>query len=82
MQNAVPVGEGAMLAILGIKIDAVELEITELKSNELVEIANDNAPGQIIVSGTTLGINNLQKKLKDKKIKSILLPVSAPFIVH
>ena len=79
MQNAVPVGEGAMLAILGIKIDAVELEITELKSNELVEIANDNAPGQIIVSGTTLGINNLQKKLKDKKIKSILLPVSAPF---
>ena len=79
MQNAVPVGEGAMLAILGLKIDAVELEITEFKSNELVEIANDNAPGQIIVSGTTLAINNLQKKLKDKKIKSILLPVSAPF---
>tara|TARA_B100000700_G_scaffold320409_1_gene417640 strand:- start:10 stop:942 length:933 start_codon:yes stop_codon:yes gene_type:complete len=79
MQNAVPVGQGAMLAILGIKIDDVESEISEFQSSNLVEIANDNAPGQIIVSGTISGINNLQNKLKNKKIKSILLPVSAPF---
>ena len=38
MQNAVPVGEGAMLAILGIKFDAVELEFTEFKSNEIVSV--------------------------------------------
>ena len=79
MQNAVPVGQGAMLAILGIKIDDVESEISEFQSSNLVEIANDNAPGQIIVSGTISGINNLQNKLKNKKIKLILLPVSAPF---
>ena len=63
------------MSIIGVMVQSatnikhkIELEITELKSNELVEIANDNAPGQIIVSGTTLGINNLQKKLKDKKL--------------
>ena len=79
MQNAVPVGKGAMLAVLGKDIIEVKKLITEIKSKEVLEIANDNAPGQIIISGTINAINEIQSLLKVKKIKSIKLPVSAPF---
>tara|TARA_B100000941_G_C28497222_1_gene551705 strand:- start:6 stop:938 length:933 start_codon:yes stop_codon:yes gene_type:complete len=79
MQNAVPVGKGAMLAVLGKDIIEVKKLITEIKSREVLEIANDNAPGQIIISGTINAINEIQSLLKVKKIKSIKLPVSAPF---
>tara|TARA_B100000886_G_scaffold307531_1_gene240617 strand:- start:1952 stop:2884 length:933 start_codon:yes stop_codon:yes gene_type:complete len=79
MQNAVPVGEGAMLAVLGKDISEVKKLISEIKSNEILEIANDNAPGQIIISGTIKAINEIQSLFKVKKIKSIKLPVSAPF---
>ena len=80
MQEAVPVGKGKMIAILGIKTEEI---INILKSTEgekgVCEIANDNAEGQVIVSGNKERVESLQSILKDKKIKSIPLKVSAPF---
>ena len=51
MQNAVPIGEGAMIAILGMSIDEIEKEIEILPKGEICEIANDNSNGQVVVSG-------------------------------
>ena len=79
MQEAVPVGEGSMLAVLGCNVDQINSYISKLKSKKVCEIANDNSIGQIIVSGSTESVNELEEKLKENKKKSILLPVSAPF---
>tara|TARA_B100000780_G_scaffold267777_1_gene225165 strand:- start:3564 stop:4487 length:924 start_codon:yes stop_codon:yes gene_type:complete len=79
MQEAVPVGEGSMLAVLGCDVDQINSYISKLKSKKVCEIANDNSIGQIIVSGSTESVNELEEKLKENKKKSILLPVSAPF---
>ena len=79
MQEAVPPGEGAMMAILGMTIDEVEKEINVLSKEESCEIANDNSNGQVVVSGKKIAIENFNKKLKDKKKRGIILPVSAPF---
>ena len=79
MQEAVPVGEGGMLAILGCDIDETNKYISEIKNSGVCEVANDNAKGQIIVSGNINSIKELQQNLKSNKKKSILLPVSAPF---
>jgi len=79
MQDAVPIGEGAMMAILGMSIEEIENEINLMSKNEVCEIANDNSNGQVVVSGKKKVIENLSKKLKEKKKKGILLPVSAPF---
>ena len=79
MQEAVPIGEGAMMAVLGMTVDEIEKEINLLPKEESCEIANDNSNGQVVVSGKKKVIENLSKKLKEKKKKGILLPVSAPF---
>jgi len=79
MQDAVPIGEGAMLAILGMTADEVTKEINLLQNTELCEIANDNTDGQVVVSGKKDSIQKLNDKIKEKKKKGILLPVSAPF---
>ena len=80
MQNAVPVGQGSMIAILGSKINEInEFFIDNKSENSVCEIANDNADGQVIVSGDRERISLLQNKLKKNKIKSIPLKVSAPF---
>ena len=80
MQNAVPVDKGSMIAILGSKINEVNKFFIDNKSqNGVCEIANDNADGQVIVSGDKNNINLLQNELKKNKIKSIPLKVSAPF---
>ena len=79
MQEAVPPNQGAMMAILGMTIDEVEKEINLLSQEESCEIANDNCDGQVVVSGKKIAIEIFNKKLKDKKKKGILLPVSAPF---
>jgi [acyl-carrier-protein] S-malonyltransferase len=79
MQEAVPLGQGGMLAILGIDVEELEKNIKKIKIEEACEIANDNADGQIIVSGDIKSINSLKDILKNEKIKSIMLPVSAPF---
>mgnify|MGYP006140344357 CR=1 FL=1 len=79
MQEAVPVGEGGMLAVLGCDISETKKFISEIKNEGVCEIANDNALGQIIVSGNINCVKELQSILKSNKKKSILLPVSAPF---
>ena len=79
MQKAVPLGRGSMIAVLGIKIDEIKKLIQANNKNGICEVANDNADGQIIVSGDKESINLLQLNLKENKIKSIPLKVSAPF---
>jgi [acyl-carrier-protein] S-malonyltransferase len=79
MQEAVPIGKGGMLAILGSTIDDVNICISNLKNKGVCEIANDNAAGQVIASGNIEAIEELRNILKEKKKKSVLLPVSAPF---
>jgi len=79
MQEAVPVGKGGMIAVLGSKIDELNNLIKEIKIKGVCEIANDNAEGQTIVSGDIESINSLKNILKENKKKFIPLNVSAPF---
>ena len=80
MQDAVPVGKGSMIAVLGKKINEIEDLIKSKNfSKGVCEVANDNAEGQIILSGDVESVASLQLTLKEKKIKSIPLKVSAPF---
>ena len=79
MQNAVPKGQGGMVAVLGSSVDVIEKILTENKENFKAQIANDNSEGQIVLSGKTDDLENLIKILKDSSIKNIKLPVSAPF---
>ena len=78
MQLAVPFGKGAMIAILGQEIKDIEKILLNIGA-ENCQIANDNCPGQIVVSGTLSEINKLIDTLKKLSIKNIKLPVSAPF---
>ena len=79
MQNSVPKGEGGMLAVLGLKIEDLEKILQDNQNNFNAEVANDNSDGQIVLSGKTKDLQILSEFLKDKKIKNIKLPVSAPF---
>jgi [acyl-carrier-protein] S-malonyltransferase len=79
MQEAVPLGKGGMLAILGSEVEEINKYILEVKSKGVCEIANDNAQGQIIVSGNLEPIDELKSILKKNKKKCIPLSVSAPF---
>tara|TARA_Y100000389_G_scaffold67647_1_gene64050 strand:+ start:708 stop:1649 length:942 start_codon:yes stop_codon:yes gene_type:complete len=80
MQAAVPVGKGSMIAVLGVKIEEIKNILNSHKNIKgICEIANDNAEGQVIISGDKESIQSLQLFLKEKKIKSIPLKVSAPF---
>ena len=79
MQNAVPKGEGGMLAVLGSTVEVIEKLILENKDNITVEIANDNSVGQIVLSGKKNDLEKLIEILKSNNIKNIKLPVSAPF---
>ena len=80
MQEAVPVGKGGMIAVLGVKIEnIIDLLKSQNKFEGVCEIANDNADGQVIISGNIEKIENFKTFLKEKKIKSIPLKVSAPF---
>ena len=80
MQEAVPLGKGAMIAVLGLKTNEIQNLIKNReKKRGICEIANDNADGQVIVSGDKEDISDFQKDLKEKNIKTIPLKVSAPF---
>ena len=79
MQEAVPVGQGSMIAVLGLKIDEINDLIKEVKTDGVCEIANDNADSQMIISGDNKSINSLEILLKENKKKFIPLNVSAPF---
>tara|TARA_Y100000748_G_scaffold40544_1_gene29892 strand:- start:232 stop:1164 length:933 start_codon:yes stop_codon:yes gene_type:complete len=79
MQEAVPKGKGGMVAVLGSNPEVIEKIIDENKNKYECFIANDNSNGQLVVSGTIENLNNLMIDLKKNNIKSIKLPVSAPF---
>ena len=79
MQNAVPKGQGGMVAVLGSTVEIIEKILLENKENLRVQIANDNSDGQIVLSGKTEDLEKLIQILKDNSIKIIKLPVSAPF---
>ena len=79
MQNSLPKGEGGMLAVLGSKIEEVEKILEDNQNNFEAQVANDNSDGQIVISGKTRDLQILSEFFKDKKIKNIKLPVSAPF---
>ena len=80
MQEAVPVGMGSMIAVLGKSVDEINILLEPLNDKKnICEIANDNADGQVIISGNNESVESLKNILKDKKIKSIPLKVSAPF---
>jgi [acyl-carrier-protein] S-malonyltransferase len=79
MQNAVPRGEGGMIAVLGSTVEIIEKILRENENEFKVEIANDNSEGQLVLSGKTSDIEKLMIILKSSNIKHIKLPVSAPF---
>ena len=79
MQNAVPKGEGGMIAVLGSSVEVIEKILKENQNKFIAQIANDNSEGQIVVSGKNNDLNNFSEILKQEKIKNIKLPVSAPF---
>ena len=79
MQNAVPKGQGGMVAVLGTTVEVIEKILLENKENFKTQIANDNSEGQIVLSGTTEDLENLIQILINNSIKNIKLPVSAPF---
>ena len=79
MQNAVPKGEGGMLAILGSSVEMIEKILKDNQNNLIAQIANDNSEGQIVISGKNTDLDKLIEILKINNIKNIKLPVSAPF---
>ena len=81
MQEAVPLGQGAMAAIMGIERDKVVAICAEVeKEHGAVQAVNFNCPGQIVIAGTTAGVEKAAEALKAAGAKrAILLPVSAPF---
>ncbi|MDB3887985.1 ACP S-malonyltransferase [Candidatus Pelagibacter sp.] len=79
MQNSVPKGEGGMIAVLGTTVENIEKILENNKNNFIIQIANDNSEGQIVLSGKIQDLEKLSEVLKVDKIKNIKLPVSAPF---
>ena len=80
MQKAVPVGHGAMAAILGLDFDALRDVVAEAEQGEVCDVANDNAPGQIVISGHKGAVERAMELAKARGAKRALpLPVSAPF---
>ena len=80
MQAAVPVGDGAMAALLGLDLDAAKEVAEEAAQGEVCDIGNDNAPGQVVLSGATAAIERAVEIAKDKGARrAVMLPVSAPF---
>src|SRR5947209_14260810 len=80
MQEAVPVGQGAMAALLGASLD-IAYEVAEAAAQgEVCAVANDNDPGQVVISGHRGAIERALEIAKEKGAKrAVLLPVSAPF---
>jgi [acyl-carrier-protein] S-malonyltransferase len=80
MQKAVPVGEGAMAALLGADLDQARAIAEEARQGQVCDIGNDNGPGQVVLSGAKAAIDRAIQIAPTKGIKRALsLPVSAPF---
>jgi [acyl-carrier-protein] S-malonyltransferase len=80
MQEAVPVGDGAMAALLGLDLDAASKVADEAGQGQICTTANDNANGQVVISGAKAAVERAMLIAKDNGAKrAVLLPVSAPF---
>lgn len=80
MQEAVPVGEGAMAAILGLDAEDVARACEEVADGEVVAPANLNGPGQVVIAGATAAVRRAGERAKARGAKRVIpLPVSAPF---
>lgn len=80
MQAAVPPGEGAMAALIGLDFAAASAVARDAAEGEVCEVANDNAPDQIVVSGSRAAVERAMRIAKERGAKrGIMLPVSAPF---
>jgi [acyl-carrier-protein] S-malonyltransferase len=80
MQEAVPVGTGAMAAIMGVGLDVVEQVCADAAKGEVVDVANVNSAQQIVIAGHKAAVERAVALVKDRGgRKSVLLPVSAPF---
>ena len=80
MQAAVPVGVGAMAAVLGLDLSAVQAVAEEAAAGEVCQAANDNDPGQVVISGHKAAVERAAELAKEKGAKrAVMLPVSAPF---
>jgi [acyl-carrier-protein] S-malonyltransferase len=79
MQEAVPVGEGAMAAVLSMEREDVEALCEDVAAGEVLSPANFNCPGQIVIAGHAKAVERAIEKVKQEGKKAILLPVSAPF---
>jgi [acyl-carrier-protein] S-malonyltransferase len=80
MQKAVPLGIGAMAALLGLDLAVAQEVAREARDGEVCDCANDNAPGQVVVSGHKAAVERAVELAKTKGAKrAVMLPVSAPF---
>ncbi len=80
MQQAVPAGEGAMAALLGVDMEAATQIARDAAENEICAAANDNAPGQVVISGHKTAVERALKIAAERGFKrSVMLQVSAPF---
>jgi len=80
MQEAVPVGVGAMAALLGLDFETVQTIAEEAAGDEVCQAANDNDPSQVVVSGHKAAVERAVEFAKERGAKrAVLLPVSAPF---
>jgi [acyl-carrier-protein] S-malonyltransferase len=80
MQEAVPVGAGAMAAILGLDLAAVIELAADAAEGQVCEAANDNDPGQVVISGTRAAVERAAELARERGARrALMLPVSAPF---
>ncbi len=80
MQEAVPVGEGAMAAVIGLDDDTIIAVCAEASAAGAVQAVNFNCPGQTVIAGTAKGVETAVQLLQEKGAKkAVILPVSAPF---
>ena len=80
MQEAVPPGQGAMLALLGAEIEPAEKLAAAAAEGDVAQVANDNAPGQVVISGSKAAMDRAVKLAGEFGIRrAVPLPVSAPF---
>lgn len=80
MQEAVPVGQGAMAAVLGLELEAVQAVCEDTAMDQIVSPANVNAPGQIVIAGHVEAVNRAAEAARERGARRVIeLPVSAPF---
>ena len=80
MQDAVPVGDGAMAAVLGLALDDVRAAAAEAEEDGVCEVANDNAPGQVVLSGDAAAVERAAAAARARGARRVVpLQVSAPF---